>query len=323
MLYRTRMNPQAKTYRENEEYTTKDGTQIKEPWTGEILDHFSKKMKERTRIALEVQSGETALYRCFFYKMLLTGRRCSCWGVETSPDGFCEVCWGTGCVGGFEKYGCRTEVIDVTRSTLIMVNVLPALHLQIRPVPFILLDSATKGYIETEVDLRANRGILDYIGLGSSQPGGSSVSSWVRTTSETSLVRLTKESLTARLGADRLVFRIFLQRTSPEDDQPTVSHLMFRYQIRSKITVNIDFPIQTESILLSELGVMDAYNTIPLGFDSTLKTIGPEDFVMREGDQRRFKIIEAEKFAPMGRLVSWQVSGRHVHSYEKYSRFPT
>ena len=41
----------------------------------------------------------------YYYKRKRTGRRCSCYATDTSPDNQCQICYGKGIVGGFEKYG--------------------------------------------------------------------------------------------------------------------------------------------------------------------------------------------------------------------------
>ena len=109
------------------------------------------------QIALESeQSAKVTREVCLYYRKKLTGRRCSCFTVETSPEGACQICYGAGYVGGWDLHGCRTEIIDVTSPALKMVNIMPNFEEGMRPVSFVLEPGCKTGYIETQIDLVRN-----------------------------------------------------------------------------------------------------------------------------------------------------------------------
>jgi len=87
--------------------------------TDHKVDAVHQVIKEQLapRIAQKSANAVLSDRRAFFYyKRKKNGRRCSCFGNETSPDSDCLVCYGTGFVGGYDKYGTHSEIIDYTRS---------------------------------------------------------------------------------------------------------------------------------------------------------------------------------------------------------------
>jgi len=309
-----------KTYSEDDT-RVRDPIQIKEDYSNAIGQEFAPNMAERARVALTVDP-----YYFFVFHRNKVGRRCSCWDIETSPEGLCEVCWGSGVAGGYEKLGCKTEVLDVTYPNLRGVNIMPDFLSQRRPTPFTLLPMATKGYIEAEVPILQNTGILDYLALVSSAPNNSIVAASVRTFAESVFVPLTRANMRARLSSTRVVIRIDMSRASPDAPCPLVSHIMLRYQMKNTITINADIPKRTESILLADLGIMDNFAAITMVFDHTLSRIGTSDFlVLLDAGRRpahRFKIIEVTQFKPFETEVGWEVQARFAHDYENYAYFP-
>lgn len=310
-----------KLYSEPFDNRVQDTIQLKEEYSNAIAETFAPAMAEKAAVALMVD-----LYHFYVYHRRKSGRRCSCWDIETSPDGLCQICWGTGCVGGFEKRGYRSETVDVTSPNLVMVNTFPAFDLQERPVPFSLLPSATKGYFEVEVSPLQNLGVLDHLEFVRSIPNGTMVKSYVKARTETSFVELTRASLQERLLVKSLVFRVELSRQSPMAPLPTASHIMFRYQTMETPYVRGDIPKRSESILLSELGITDNFASINVVFDSTLPVLGTEDFIVLLDEtlheRNRFKLIEVNKFKPFETLVGWEVQARFVHDFENYKLFP-
>ena len=93
------------------------------------------------QIAAESEQASKPVRQVFHYlRKKLSGRRCSCFTVETSPDGFCQICFGSGYVGGWDLHGCRSEIIDVTHPNLKLVNIKAAFDEGVRPTPFMLID---------------------------------------------------------------------------------------------------------------------------------------------------------------------------------------
>jgi len=242
------------------------------------------------QIALRNNSAvNTQPEKFFFYQRLHVGRRCSCWEMETSPEGFCSTCFGIGIVGGFDKYGFKTEVIDVTRPGIRSVNIVPNPSIQSRPVRFSLAKQAVNGYLEVDIPLTSNQGVLDTLKADYSVRADLQVLLFVKAKGEASFTPLTNESLTARLGANTpntLTFRVEMSRQTPTSARPELAHITFRYQTLPNPIVVADVPKTAESITMAELGFFESFSTRNQWMDNTLGVISTEDFFEQQDTQR-------------------------------------
>ena len=299
----------------------RDPIQIKEDYSHTLAQELAPNIAEKASVALSVD-----VYNFYFFQRIKVGRRCSCSTVETSPDGKCEVCWGTGAVGGYEKHGFKTEVVDVTFPNLVTVNVLPDYVNQLRPTPFTLTPGATRGYVEAKIPILHNLGILDYMELVTYRPPATSVSAYIRTWAESDFVLMTREAVQARLSSKELIVRFTLSRQNPDAELPRVSHFRLRYKMKADPRIRADIPKRSESIILAEMGITDNYSPITMVLDRTLKMIDVSDFfVLLDENSRttyRFKVTEVTPFKPYEYLIGWELTARYAYSHENYSIFP-
>ena len=264
------------------------------------------------QIAAESEQAAKPVRQVFHYfRKKLVGRRCSCFAVETSPDGGCQICFGSGRVGGWDMHGCRTELIDVTHPNLKLVNVQADFGLGIRPTPFTLLDGSKSGFIETEVpiirNIRKVQLIQEFVG---SMRKGVDYQAMVRAPSEISFVPLDDNSLTQRLGESSLIFRTVLSRTNTGLPSPRYSHLFLRYQLIPDVRMYGDMNLAEESFEFGDLGYTDTFSTLSLYIARNFDHIRNEDFLVRLSDQQRFKVTRFERNCVSEILLSHRVMAR-------------
>lgn len=286
----------------------------------EAVTQLVPQIQNRTRNAIQVDRVEI-----LYYQRQLTGRRCSCYtGGETSPDGLCQICWGTGIVSGYSKYGTRTELIDFTKTNVSMVNVHPAFELNTRPILFALDNGANLGYLETTVDTIANQHQVDLLQIVAQRQDSTvnSVMAFVKTFTEASFVNLTTETLKARLCSDRLIFRVQLKRIDTTQSSPLFSHIVLRYNLLDSLILFADQPNVSESLTLTELGLFDQMDNVSFVFDKAFGEFTTQDFLIRLRDMKRFKVINVNMLSPEGLLTSTTVTGRLVQQFDSYSRIP-
>lgn len=247
----------------------------------------------------------------FYYRRKRTGRRCSCFDTETSPDGNCQICYGAGFVGGWELHGCRTEWIDVTHENLRLVNALADYKAGLRPVCFGIENGAKKAFIETDINIVRNIRDIQKLQLSvGNKRKGSEVIPFVKSGSDLSFVELTEESLKERLGENSLTLRIEMNRDNTQIPSPRLSHLMLRYKLIPEILMYADMNLAEESFELGELGFSDAFSTLSLYVPASFDHINNEDFIIRLSDMKRFKVTRFERNAISEVLLSHKVMAR-------------
>ena len=224
----------------------------------------------------------------FYYARKRTGRRCSCYSDETSPDNLCPICIGTGIVAGYEKHGTKTEILDFTSPDLVMVNCEPNFDEDTRPVYLRLKEGAESGFIEADLPILANIGEVDTYIL--SQPifnRGTTVVA-IDPTGASAVIN-EKEDFEPFLAFDKVKIRIEFEKI---DDRPIISHFMLRYKTKENLQVFGDVARAEEDFVLTEFGVHEAYQEIPIFFDGrTIQRIRNEDILFRICDQRKFRIV--------------------------------
>lgn len=277
------------------------------------------------QIAAESEQAAKPVRQPFYYfRKKLSGRRCSCFAVETSPDGFCQICFGSGRVGGWDMHGCRTEVIDVTHPNLKLVNVKAGYSEGIRPTPFQLVDGSKTGFIEVEVPLVRNvmkvQLIQEYVGQ---KRKGVGYQVLVRKPSESGYVPLNDASLAARLCESSLFFRIELTRVNAGLPSIRFSHLFLRYQMIPDVKMYGDMNLAEEAFELGDLGFTDSFSTVSIYVPRNFDHFANEDFLIRISDQKRFKVTRFERNCVSQVLLSHRVMGRLlVPGNDSLVRFP-
>jgi hypothetical protein len=257
----------------------------------------------------------------FFYRRKQAGRRCSCWAIEQSPDGACSVCYGVGIPSGYDKWGCESEVIDVSRPGLRMLNVEPDYAAQTRPVLFGLVDGATRGYVECDVDVRTNVRMVDRLDLiATGDP--KFTTSRLMLQAGPDFTQATDAAVSSALANPRITFRIEMARQNANTPTPRVSHVLLRYRKLERPRVIADIPRRRKSIVLEEFGISDRFETINLVFADEPRTVSTEDMMILIQEGTRWKCIDESENRPGGILTSHDVTARLINSWENYARIP-
>lgn len=272
---------------------------------------------QKTRNALNV----TPIYIEYFQRVK-TGRRCSCFTIETDPAGLCPACWGTGIIGGYNKRGTKTEIFDVTYQNVVTSNVQPDYGINTRPIFWSLLDTAIYGTIEYSLQIIKNTGILDLFEVRDYQPQGTEIYYFVRSDAETTYVPLTRASLEARLNSNFIHFFITFKRATPSTAIPKLQLIRFSYRLLRLTGLRADIPRVTESLTLEELGIYESFTNQQFVLDNTLKNCTTEDFIVNLLDNTRWKIVEVQSNAPMNMILSWDLVCRKVQDFEHYAKVP-
>jgi len=260
----------------------------------------------------------------YLYQKMVVGRRCSCWEIEDEPQGLCDVCYGTGTVGGYQKVGTKVEVIDVTAPGLCSVNVIPNYDLRTRPVYFTLIDSALYGTVTTEINLPKSVGQLDVTPQYTSfAPGDLTAAEiYCRTPGEENWVLLTKESVEQRISSARLQVQFVLRRHLPEDGIPKISHVRLVFRLKDEPAIIGNIPRNMESLSLEEFGIMDSWSSQQFVFGPDVRAISNHDFMVQVPKGFRWKVTEIQPNEILGMNTSWDVTCRIVQDYEHLNEVP-
>lgn len=257
-----------------------------------------------------------------YFQRIKTGRRCSCFTVETDPQGICRVCFGTGIVGGYNKRGTKTEVFDVTYKDVACVNVSPDYTHPTRPVYWSMVKTAVRGSINFEIPITSNVGILDLLDIKDYQPEGTEILYYVKAPAEASFVLLSEKEVERRLGNKKLQFQVIMRRKTPNAPLPKIVAIRFAYKLVVHTAIRVDIPRTQENLSLDDLGVIQSFSQKNYWLDSTVKNCSSEDFMVNLDDKTRWKIVQVSDNKPMGMLTSWDLTARIIQEMEGYSLVP-
>lgn len=279
------------------------------------VDHVHEVLRDQLVPAIQTMSANAVLVdrrEFYLYKRRRTGRRCSCFSHETSPDSSCLVCLGTGIVGGYDKYGTYTEILDFTHPSLRLVNVEPNTNDDTRPVYLRLKSGFSKGYAEVEFPLRQNTGEIDTYNLF--QPlrtQGSQI--FAIDPDGFSKEILSADDFNSFLKFNAIRVRIVFNAVSGIDQKYYFSHFLMRYKTQGNLLVFGDIPKTEYSLTLSNLGVFDQYNEIQVFFDGkSVRAFDNEDVLYRLFDGRRIKIVQVTPNIVANILTSVDVQARFI-----------
>lgn len=305
------------------EYRTdeQDGSQVLDRNHHEVArDQLVPRIIKRNRQAIL-----TDPHWFYYFQRRRTGRRCSCFRVETSPDGLCQVCFGTGMVGGYTKFGTVDEWFDSTYRNARSVNVIQNFADGTRPVMFTLNRAATVGYVEFDWQIRPSIRCTDLFQVVARNLGTtrSTVSAFIKGPLETTFVPLTNQAINERLCSHTATIRVTLERQALSDPPPVLSHVYIRYCLMAETRVRMDIPRVSQSITLAEYGVFDSFTTLSGWITDEVKAVGTEDFFKKVEDGTMWKTIESQPNRPLLQTTSTDLQLRLCQSFEKYQRFPT
>jgi len=283
--------------------------------TGQLLPRIAKQNQ------IAVETIQTAMW--FYSKIPAgSGRRCSCFDVEVSPNSSCRCCWGTGVVGGYEKYGTNLEILDVTHPSIRAFNIIPDYSKRSRPRQFVLIGGARRGHLISRMQLKPNIGEVDHIFALREVPGGTTITAFLRAPVDPEWVVFTTEALEQRLMNPWIDIKIELERASIAAPSPRFGMLFCRYNRLVDRAILANIPRTRKSNMLQEFGVIDDWQEQQFWTDNTLRSITTEDWIASIDENTRWKINGVNDFSPEGKLLSWDLDTRLIQSYEAASLFP-
>jgi len=305
------------------EYRTEeqDGSQVLDVNHHEVArDQLVPRIIKRNR-----QAVLTDPHWFYYFQRRRTGRRCSCFRVETSPDGLCQVCFGTGIVGGYRKFLTVDEWFDSTYPGSRSVNVIQNFADGTRPVMFTLNRAATIGYVEFDWRIKPSIRQTDLFQVVARNLGTtrSTVRAFIKGPLDHAFVPMTNLTINERLCGHTATLRVTLERLAVSDPPPVLSHVYIRHCLCPETRVRMDIPRVSQSITLAEYGVFDSFTTLSGWMADEVKQVGTEDFFKKVEDGTLWKTIESQPNRPLLQNTSHDLTLRLLQSYERYQRFPT
>ena len=271
----------------------------------------------RNRVAVQ---GQAVNY--FVFHKLKGGRRCSCFSIESSPSQQCTACYGTGIVGGYEKWGTHLTVWDVTFPHTTTINVMPNYKAKTKPLGWTMVPGATFGAIEGKIPLQPNLGLLDELFVDSEAPEGSDLYYYLRGPGDTDWVTFSAKELQRRLGQPYLRFRVEFRRVSPEQAAPTFHFFYLRYQSSKKLTIMCDVSVTDRSSVLEEYGTHDNWRQQTFYVSDEIRQLNPEDLFVSQDGVEHWKLVVVTEKTPANIITSWTVQGRRLQYHEPLNHIP-
>jgi len=305
-----------KTY--DEKFTAHSSNRIPHAFVSEPsdtdakVDHVHEIIRDQLAPRIQTKSANAALSdrrEFLYYRRKRNGRRCSCYETEVSPDNQCSICIGTGIVGGYEKNGTVSEVLDYTTPNLIMVNVEPNFDEDTRPAYLRLKEGSYKGYVEGVLPIKNNIGRIENFYLY--QPIFNRGTKIIAT-DPTGFSKEIKErsDFEPFLNFDKVKVRIEFTKV---DERPVISHFLLRYQIKDSLIVWGDIPRSEEQFAGIETGSYEAYQEITIFFPyRPILKFRNEDVLYRCSDGRMFKVVLTNENIVANVLTSTDVRARYL-----------
>lgn len=302
----------ARTYRPPRDDHVTEAGEMKQNHPHEIaMGQLIPRIDEKNKRA--VKTVQTPVY---FFSKIQTGRRCSCWTVDSSPDTLCVACYGSGTVGGYAKHGTYLEVVDVTHPNVSTINVWPDFRRKTKPIYFALTPGSKAGRITARIELKTNIGTADVITGTRELPSGSEMRSFIQAPTDPEPVPFTKESFEQRLTNPWVDLQVDMYRTSVRSESPKFGLFYIRYNRLEKQVILANIPRTQKSNLLAEMGISDDWQHQKFFFDSTIRSVTTEDFLVAVDQNTRWKILHIDESNPGNYLLSWDMDTRLVRNYE-------
>jgi len=307
----------------NRVYARNDQLAITSKHIGQFL--VKQEAKQRSN-ALEVDVREF-----MYFRRRSSGRLCSCMlGGENSPHEHCMICYKTGFVGGYDKYGTRTEVVDVTFPDIVLVNIHSNTEDSTRPTFFKLDDGAKQGKISALVPLRSSAKYVDALEIydnAESLEGAGSVSVVCREHGSALWVPFTSTNVTQILATETtgmLELEVTIKRRSLNVPSPLFSHVYLRYGLlpKQRTIIKLDIPRNIETITMLEYGYEESFGSLSLFADNKVQTYSINDFLYYTNKGKYWMLTEVQPFNALGINVSFDLTARHVQPFEVVTSVP-
>jgi len=278
------------------------------------IDHVHEIIRDQLAPRIQTKSANAVLSdrrEFLYYRRKRTGRRCSCFETETSPDNQCPICIGTGIVGGYEKNGTIAEVLDYTTPNLVMVNVEPNFDEDTRPAYLRLMDGAKRGYVEGVLPIKNNiRKVENFLLYQPIYNRGTKV--FATDPNGYSKEIKERDDLEPFLSFDRVKIKVDFTKI---DERPIISHFLMRYKIKEDMLIWGDIPRSEEQYSLLEVGAYEAYQEISIFFAyRPIMKFRNEDVLYRCHDGRMFKAVLVNENVVANILTSTDVKARYLIS---------
>lgn len=266
----------------------------------------------------------------YYFRRRRAGRLCSCvLGNESTPSSKCQICYNTGYVGGYDKYGTATEVLDVTTPGLVLMNVHANYESGTRPVFFALDDGARLGTVQATLPLRRNAGYVDIAQVYSNavMVPGSTVDVLCRPHGSNTWLQFTTSVLEGILqtqSCDELDVIIYIKRKSFRSESPLVSHVYLRYGLfsRQKSLVLADIPKHSETVTGTEYGFNEEFGSLSMFVDNTIVTYSIDDFFYHLDKKKFWHIQEVQPNISMDICLNTDITARFMQNYEIATLIP-
>lgn len=280
--------------------------------TDHKIDHVHEIVRDQLAPRIQTKSANAVLTdrRYFlYYRRKRTGRRCGCFLTETSPENQCPICIGTGIVGGFDKFGTITEVLDYTTPNLIMVNVEPNYTEDTRPIYLKLMEGKKNGYIEGILPIKNNiRAIDNFMIFQPIFNRGTTIFAIDPNNNQAEIKD--RADLIPFLAFDKVKIRIEFTKI---DERPLVSHFLLRYQIKEDMQIWGDIPQSEQEPTSTDFGQFEMYQEIGIFFPyRPVLKYRNEDVLYRISDGRMFKIVMVKENIVANVLTSTDVRARYL-----------
>lgn len=239
----------------------------------------------------------------FYYKRKQNGRRCSCFKLESNPDSDCRICYGTGYVGGFDKFGTQQEILDSTLPYVVAINV----RLDFDNVTGFI--GRTGGYVEAEINIPRNARKVDAYFLGVDNPANFQVLvNGVEVKSASDLEQF--------LGSGSLRVRVVFLK-----DESYFMFLMVRFAVREDLIVSADISNNNRAPSLDMFGEIEALDQIPMVFAGpNMYIVNNKDLLYRLSDGAKLKIIRYEPVIVANVLTSVNAEARYLVSTDRVEK---
>lgn len=242
----------------------------------------------------------------FYYKRKNNGRRCSCYGDELSPDSDCGVCFGTGFVGGYDKYGTFTDVIDFTKPKIFTYNT--RIDFDVKTVGF----SGDEGsYIEFTLSLPKNGKGIDAMHFGVDRQESFNL----EIISPFNKIIKNKDDLKDAIGIDVRARINFLKSNS------YFQYLIIRTTILNDTIIYGDCSNYVSAPTSELFGEFETMQEIDITFTGTnMGIIGNKDILYRLQDGAKLKITDNKKIIVSSVLTSVDARARFLISTDKIEK---
>ena len=306
---------------------------------GDKVHYMAEDMMRRVR-----KMGHNALdvdVRIFWlYTRLKNGRRCSCFsGSNVEPCGECVTCFGTGIVGGYEKFGTHSEWIDPS-CRYNAVNVYSEISNN-GVVPCIqLCDNAVFGYLETTIDIGYNIGELDYYWERTSGiSAAAKIKVYVKPVDSPYEYSESSDAIIASFlkeGYRKLQFKIEFSRSNLSCESPKLYNVLVRYRTKPMFDVvengktiqgyslKCDInPSETSELFDTNGGANSSFTGLQIDVDPMVFNNYTSDDIMYEtgaenGKKLCWKIYQVKKLSQVGSYTTTELQTQLVMDFEPF-----